>query len=150
MTFEAEWSFAARGKNKKKYPWSGQFPPQTVVGNFADESARSQVSSVISGYNDHNAVSSAIGNYKKNNSGFFDMGGNVSEWCQDYYSPSGVSFSNLTKVDINPTGPEKGTHKVVRDSSWKDSSITELRLSYRNYSKKSANDIGFRIARYAD
>ena len=150
LPFEAEWSFAARGKNKKKYPWSGQFPPQTVVGNFADESARSQVSSVISGYNDHNAVSSAIGNYKKNNSGFFDMGGNVSEWCQDYYSPSGTSFSNLTKVVINPTGPEKGTHKVVRDSSWKDSSITELRLSYRNYSKKAANDIGFRIARYAD
>ncbi len=148
LPFEAEWSYAARGKQQKKYPWSGQYPPQTISGNFADESARSQVSVVINDYNDHYRVSAPIGSYKKNKYGFFDLGGNVSEWCQDYYAPYS-GFSSSGSIELNPTGPESGNHKVVRDSSWKDSSITELRLSYRNYSKKSANDIGFRIARYA-
>jgi len=146
LPFEAEWSYAARGKNKMKYPWYGKFPPAANSGNYADESAQSQASMIISGYNDRNIVSAATGSYQKNQFGFFDMGGNVSEWCQDYYAP----YSNLNILDVDPTGPLHGTHKVVRDSSWKDASITELRLSYRNYNKKSANDIGFRVARYAE
>jgi len=148
LPFEAEWAYAARGKKQQKYPWLGNFPPVDMVGNFADESARSLVSNIIDGYNDQYAVSSPIGHYKKNALGFYDLGGNVSEWCQDNYSPF-ISTAYSKEIVLNPKGPLKGTHKVVRDSSWRDSSIKELRLSYRSYSKKKANDIGFRIARYA-
>ncbi|WP_198266559.1 SUMF1/EgtB/PvdO family nonheme iron enzyme [sulfur-oxidizing endosymbiont of Gigantopelta aegis] len=148
LPYEAEWAYAARGKNQQKYPWSGGFPPPDMAGNFADESAQSFVSNIIDNYNDQSAVSSSIGQYKKNARGFYDLGGNVSEWCQDYYSPF-VGSVNRQKITINPKGPKKGTHRVVRDSSWRDSSIKELRLSYRSYSKKKANDIGFRLARYA-
>jgi formylglycine-generating enzyme required for sulfatase activity len=148
LPFEAEWAYAARGSKQQKYPWLGDFPPVNMVGNFADESARALVSNIIEGYNDQYAVSSPIGHYKKNTQGFYDLGGNVSEWCQDYYSPL-ISSANSKKTIINPKGPTKGTHRVVRDSSWRDSSIRELRLSYRSYSKKKANDIGFRLARYA-
>ncbi len=146
LPFEAEWSLAARGLNRQKYPWSGGFPPVIVSGNFADESARNYVANIIEGYNDKHGVAAPVGSYKKNAAGFYDLGGNVSEWCQDYYSPySGFSTGKIT---LNPTGPEKGSHKVVRDSSWRDASKTELRLAYRSYSKKKAKDIGFRLARY--
>ncbi|MCU7940789.1 MAG: formylglycine-generating enzyme family protein, partial [gamma proteobacterium symbiont of Bathyaustriella thionipta] len=147
LPFEAEWVLAARGKNRKKYPWTGNYPPIKVSGNFADESASTQISNILKGYNDNYSVSAPVGSYGKNEMGLNDLGGNVSEWCQDYYSPASASFMN--KILINPTGPKKGTHKVVRDSSWRDASIKELRLSYRSYSKKKANDIGFRLARYA-
>ncbi len=148
LPFEAEWVLASRGIKQKKYPWADNFPPIKVRGNFADEMAKPYVANVIQGYNDQQGVSAPIGSYKKNSSGFYDMGGNVSEWCQDYYSPN-PARSYIKKIIINPTGPIKGSHKVVKDSSWRDASITELRLSYRSYSKKKANDIGFRLARYA-
>lgn len=150
LPFESEWSYAARGKSSRQYPWIGKFPPAMVTGNFCDESAPVQLSVKIKNYNDHHGVTAPTGSYAKNNLGFFDLGGNVSEWCQDYYSPYSMALLSGNKISINPTGPIKGTHKVVRDSSWKDASITELRLSYRNYSRKAGEDIGFRIARYAN
>ena len=147
LPFEAEWVLAARGKKQKKYPWSGQYPPTSSSGNYADESAKNHIANTINAYNDQYSASAPIGNYVKNAQGFYDLGGNVSEWCHDYYSPSaGLSRGS---VAINPTGPKKGTHHVVRDASWRDASIREVRLSYRSYSKKKSNDIGFRLVRYA-
>ncbi len=149
LPYEAEWVLAAKGQTQKKYAWIGTFPPINRAGNFADESSRAYVSNIIEGYNDQNGVSSAIGSYSKNSLGFYDLGGNVSEWCADFYSPN-YGLSGLTnKTVFNPKGPAKGIHKVVKDSSWRDASITELRLSYRSYSKKKAKDIGFRLARNA-
>jgi len=151
LPYEAEWLLAAKGHQKNKYPWLGTYPPKSTVGNFADESAKAYVANVIEAYNDKNAVSSNVGSYGKNSLGFYDLGGNVSEWCQDYYSPGyGISLTGSSKKIItNPKGPSKGTHKVVKDSSWRDASITELRLNYRSYSKKKGKDIGFRLARRA-
>jgi len=143
LPFEAEWSLAARGLQNNKYPWNGNYPPTLPVGNYSDSSVKNNTNK-LTAYNDKYSVTAPVGSYAKNSMGFYDLGGNVSEWCQDYYSPV---FSG-NKI-INPTGAKQGTHKIVKDASWRDSSITELRLSYRNYSKKKANDIGFRLARYA-
>lgn len=149
LPYESEWVLAARGQSQKKYSWVGTFPPSNMAGNFADESSSAYVSNIIEGYNDQNGVSAFIGTYSKNTMGFYDLGGNVSEWCQDYYSPNYGLSGVGNKIIVNPQGPEKGIHKVVKDSSWRDASITELRLSYRSYSKKKAKDIGFRLARNA-
>ena len=147
LPYEAEWILAARGTTQKKYPWNGNYPPSSVVGNYADESASTHIANTIANYNDKYSVTAPVGSYIKNQRGFYDLGGNVSEWCEDYYSPTaGLSGK---KIAFNPTGPDKGTHRVVRDASWRDASIREVRLSYRTYSKKKNNDIGFRLARYA-
>ncbi len=146
---EAEWAWAARFAKRKrpsKYVWNGPFPPTGRAGNFADESARQILSVVIDGYNDSFPVTSPVGSFTPNPAGLFDIGGNVSEWCHDFYSPT-VTFDSGAEKD--PLGPKTGTHHVFRGASWKDSSITELRLSYRGYSRKGTNYIGFRIARYA-
>ena len=148
LPFEVEWELSARGSGQKKYPWGNQFPPEKMSGNWADESTSSFFSNYLNGYNDQQKVTSVGGFYHVNEQGFYDMGGNVSEWCQDFYDPN-LSLSIMNKVQLNPTGPHTGKHKVVRDSSWRDSSITELRLSYRGYSRNAKDDIGFRLARYA-
>lgn len=146
---EAEWSFAARmagQKERVRYPWSGKYPPKEKVGNFADESAKPLLPIVIEGYNDGFAASAPTGSFPANPVGIQDLGGNVAEWCHDYYAANPTGGG---KGEVDPTGPASGTHHLVRGSSWRDASITELRFSYRRYSREPANDIGFRIARYA-
>jgi formylglycine-generating enzyme required for sulfatase activity len=149
LPFEAEWAYAARlaGRNEPaRYAWSGSFPPREKTGNYADESARSILTVIIKGYNDTFAVSAPGASFNINPAGFFDLDGNVSEWCHDYYTPHTAIAS---EVKTDPMGPATGTHHVVRGASWRDGSITEMRLSYRAYSREKRDDIGFRIARYA-
>ena len=149
LPFEAEWSYGTRQAGRQepaRYSWHGSFPPRKPSGNFADETAGSLLPVIIKGYNDAFAVTAPVASFPKNPGGFFDLGGNVSEWCHDFYSPQ-AGLANVVKTD--PMGPPTGTHHVVRDASWRDSSITEVRLSYRGYSREQRDDIGFRIARFA-
>jgi formylglycine-generating enzyme required for sulfatase activity len=149
LPFEAEWARAARitaGNRPARYPWEGNFPPQTVNGNYGDESASSLLPMVIRNYTDGYPVTAPVASFAANNNGFFDMGGNVSEWCHDFYAPNNPSGTGSREID--PRGPATGTHHVVRGSSWRDSTITELRLSYRSYSRSPKDDLGFRPARY--
>jgi formylglycine-generating enzyme required for sulfatase activity len=146
---EAEWAYAARvaGRTERdRYPWPGKFPPKTKAGNFADESARHLLPTVIKGYNDGFAATAPTGSFPANPAGIFDLGGNAAEWCHDYYAANAASAN---KGAVDPMGPGTGSHRVIRGSSWRDASITELRFSYRRYSREPASDIGFRIARYA-
>jgi formylglycine-generating enzyme required for sulfatase activity len=131
---------------RARYPWIGKFPPRTVAGNFGGESTRNLLPVVIRSYNDGFVVTSPVGSFPKNPGGFFDMGGNVRQWCHDWY----MAYAGLgqQKETVDPMGPDGGTHHVVRGSSWRDATMTSLRLSYRGYSKVAKDDIGFRVARY--
>ena len=40
------------------------------------------------------------------------MLGNVQEWCQDWFGPY------PTDEVIDPTGPNKGTYRVMRGGAW--------------------------------
>jgi formylglycine-generating enzyme required for sulfatase activity len=76
--------------------------------------------------------------------GIFDIGGNVSEWTQDYYE---ITRSKTEEVVEDPLGPESGRFHAIRGSSWRSVTVTDLRLAYRNYSVEGDEKIGFRIAR---
>jgi formylglycine-generating enzyme required for sulfatase activity len=149
LPFEAEWALTARmaGRTRPdRYPWSGGFPPQTRNGNYADESTRTIVPVIIKGYYDGFPVTAPVESFPRNIAGLFDLGGNVSEWCHDFYSPNPGQVSGKA---IDPTGPKTGRYHVLRGSSWRDGAMTELRLSYRGYSNKAKDSLGFRVARYA-
>jgi formylglycine-generating enzyme required for sulfatase activity len=147
---EAEWEYCARFSNNQaalKYPWGNTFPPSAQSGNFADISAKDLLNAYLEKYNDGYPVTAPPAKFKPNKLGLHDFGGNIAEWCHDYYS---IYPYDAEKVYLDPTGPEQGRHHIVRGSSWKDSSISALRLSYRDYSNGKRHDLGFRICRYLE
>jgi formylglycine-generating enzyme required for sulfatase activity len=103
------------------------------------------LAAVIENYNDGFPGSAPPAKFKANGLGLFDLGGNVAEWCHDFYT---IYTYNSSKTDIDPTGPSQGTHHVVKGSSWKHASMSKLRLAHRDYSNSKRPDLGFRIARY--
>ena len=154
MPTEAEWVFLTRyegglraGDKPLKYGWGDAFPPVNPGSNIADVSASSLLSVTIGGYSDGFAATSPVGKFRPNQAGIHDLSGNVAEWCYDYYDTyTGIG----SRVPRDPMGPVGGRHHVVRGSSWRHGTITELRLSYRDYADKPRDDLGFRIARYAN
>ena len=147
---EAEWEYCARYRSENgslKYPWGGGFPPTHRSVNIADVSAKDLVANYLKIYNDGYPLTAPPGSFKANELGLFDLGGNVAEWCHDYYS---IYPYSPKRVYLDPTGPKNGKHKVVRGSSWKHASISEMRLSYRHYSDEKRSDLGFRICRYLE
>ena len=147
---EAEWSYVARMLGRQtpsRYPWSGKYPPASMAGNFADAQIADTLAHVVPGYDDRYRGSAPVGRFAAHPAGFHDLGGNVAEWMHDYYA---VYPGMADQMVTDPSGPAAGDHHVVRGSSWRNGSISELRLSYRDYSRGPRPDLGFRIARYAE
>ena len=145
---EAEWAWAARmaGRSQRaRYGWEASYPPSDKAGNFADETARGLVPVIIEGYNDGFAVTAPVGEFPANPAGLYDIGQNIAEWMTDFYDISPPSG----RIVENPLGPQSGTYRVVRGASWRDATVSRLRLAFRDYSAEPRNDIGFRVARYA-
>lgn len=144
---EAEWEWIARGVGggMRKYPWGDALPVPAGAGNFADRSAQALVPLVIPDFDDGFAATAPVGSFAPNPAGFYDLGGNVAEWAHDLYTVQPPASS----VAVDPAATGEGALHVIRGSSWKSSAVTELRLAYRDYGDGKRNDVGFRIARYA-
>ena len=151
---EAEWAWAARvsapggggaGAALLKFPWGPAMPPGRKSGNFADRSAAALLGRIIDNYDDGFAVSAPVGSFAANGKGLFDLGGNVAEWTHDFYD---IAVSAGQKAAVDPLGPLSGEFHVIRGSSWAHGTVTELRLSFRDYGSKAREDVGFRLARY--
>lgn len=124
---EAEWEFAARGGNKSNgyiYPGSNYC---VTVGWYYCNSGEGYLAE--SNWNwwtmkgnkcDTHVVATAM----PNELGFYDMGGNIYEWCADWYGPYSA------EDQVNPKGPETGTSRVCRGGSYAHFSV-ESRCSHR-------------------
>lgn len=136
---EAEWEYAARGTDGRKYPW-GNHEHRGDLANFADRNTVFAWSDreIDDGYPE----SSPVGAFPFGASpfGIEDMAGNVWEWCLDFFEP----YRGVAKV--NPRGPTAGSKRVLRGGSWK-SRFNSLRATTRNSNvpNYSCNDLGFRI-----
>ncbi len=147
---EAEWALAIRyggQKQPSKFPWGANWPPPAEAGNYADRTAIELVPSILPAYDDGYASTAPVGSFKANALGIFDGGGNVAEWVNDFYT---VPTPGVTTPAVDPTGPDRGTSHVIRGSSWRHAGVSELRLSYRDFSSEPRVDVGFRVARFAD
>ena len=147
---EAEWVWAIRYSEQalpRKFPWGKTWPPPKDNGNFADVSSRELVPTIIPNFNDGYASTAPVGTFKPSSIGIYDGGGNVAEWVNDWYT---VPTPGITDPVVDPTGPERGTSRVIRGSSWRHAGFTEMRLSYRDYGSEPRVDVGFRIARNVD
>jgi formylglycine-generating enzyme required for sulfatase activity len=136
---EAEWEYAARGNDRRKYPW-GSHDRRGGFANFADASTTFawRDPQVNDGYPETSPVGAFPGG-----ASFFgleDMAGNVWEWCSDFYQPLGT---NTDRKGLRPPSTGK---RVYRGGSWK-SRFTNLRATARssNAPNYSCNDVGFRV-----
>jgi formylglycine-generating enzyme required for sulfatase activity len=130
----------------RRYPWGHSLPVAARSGNYSDVTARLIVQDIIAEYDDGFAASAPVGKFPPSPLGLYDLGGNVAEWVHDYYTVSG----DTSGVAIDPLGPPEGKQHVIRGASWKQSSVTDLRLSARDFGDNARNDVGFRLARYAE
>ncbi len=136
---EAEWEYAARGTDDRKYPWGNQEGCGDLA-NFADRNTDFAWSDrkIDDGF----AESSPVGAFPLGASpfGVEDMAGNVWEWCLDYME----AYRGAPK--INPRGAVSGAKRVYRGGSWK-SRFHSLRATTRggNVPNYACNDLGFRI-----
>ena len=144
---EAEWEFAARGKNGSRFPWE-QGDTKSDEGcfyaNFKPER----------GYytKDGSLITTKVGSYSANSHGLFDMAGNVAEWTSTVYTEAGV----LQMSDMNPElsynaakeDPYYMKKKTVRGGSWKDPEkfIQSVSRTYE-YQNETRSYIGFRCVR---
>ena len=144
---EAEWEFAARsapGSEATLYAWGDTYPPRGRSGNYADASAATLVTGALLGYSDGFTVAAPVGSFNPNLNELYDMGGNVAEWVHDYYDAAPEQAPSR-----DPLGPTGGTLHVIKGASWAQASATQLRLTSRDSGDEGRNDVGFRLARYA-
>ena len=111
-------------------PWSGGWPPEEKVGNFADEAAAGIFGRyIIERYNDGFPNTSPVGSFRPNEFGLLDVSGNVWEWVLDSYD--GVNDQLHT----------------MRGGGWNSYEEETLNLRYRNAVPASSRE-GFYGFRY--
>ncbi len=101
---EAQWEKAARGEDKREFPWGNQRPDFGRV-NFA---------------NNENG-STPVDLYPKGVSpyGCWDMAGNVNEWTRDYYADDWLSKMPLMNpVNLTPIDNPIGMLRTTRGGHW--------------------------------
>jgi len=113
------------------FHWGGDFPPPARSGNYADEDAKAKgvdTFGLIEGYRDDHATTAPVGSYPANGLGIHDLGGNLWEWCQDWYNT-------------------QQEHRVLRGASWRNCGRVILRSACRSIVDPRDRDVnrGFRV-----
>ncbi len=123
---EAEWEFAAHGGNLSHgYKYSGSNDINEVAWYGANSSLKTH----------------PVAMKKPNELALYDMSGNVWEWTQDWWG------YYCSESQVNPTGPESGSYRVLRCGCWDSNYRSCLVLDrwYRSPSFTSAG-VGLRLA----
>ena len=122
---ESEWEYGCRAGTSTAYSFGDKITPKDA--NYDDSKLGKPV---------------AVGSYKANAFGLYDMHGNVWEWCEDWYGdyPAGAV--------TDPKGPGTGSSRVLRGRSFNYGG-SGARSSGRNYSSPTGRGdfVGLRLAR---
>jgi formylglycine-generating enzyme required for sulfatase activity len=168
---DAEWSLAA---GPQRYPWMetvspsaptvkpgpagrnidpdlASFPPPAGAGNYAGTELSDPSSSgqkTLRGYRDGFPQTAPVESFAPNHRGFFDLGGNVAEWCLDWYRKEMLPNELDGKVPFFNNDGGGSQFRVVRGASWIDSHPAVLRTDCRFYEfpDQRGDAIGFRVA----
>jgi formylglycine-generating enzyme required for sulfatase activity/serine/threonine protein kinase len=147
---EAEWEFAARGPDGRKYPWGDETPGLGHMNACGKEcvawgkKAGIEVKPMYD-EDDGYAATAPVGSFPRGASryGLEDVVGNVWEWVSDFYAP----YTKDEQTD--PKGPDTGTDKVIRGGAWNASFPAWVRPTFRYHdvAAKRSYGIGFRCAK---
>ena len=167
---EAEWEYVARAGTTSYFSFGnvyrGQIHQHANLGNveleqaFPDRVRRQWLVDVAKDPPDKHVFTAPVGSYQANPWGFFDLHGNVWEWCQDRYLDTAYAaynrggYQEVRKRAIDPLNLEKtaadGEWRVIRGGSWFNAPV-QCRSSIRGYFEEAdaASYLGFRVARDA-
>jgi len=125
---ESQWEYACRSGTTSAYE----------VG--------SAITSFDANYdsNVNNGETTDVGTYPPNTWGFYDMHGNLFEWCADQYQSTYPTGNPV----VDPTGPTSNPAvRVLRGGSWGNIG-SDLRSASRNFSLKDSSNwvSGLRVA----
>ena len=140
---EAEWEKAARGPFGRIWPWGNRWR-----GKACNHGGLHPVFGAFDGdRSDGHFWVAKVGTYFASRSfyGVEDTAGNVAEWVADRYS---LTPYTATTPRVNPRGPAKGLHRVVKGGAWYGPRFLTRSASRLSYSPgKRHSFIGFRCAR---
>ena len=122
---EAEWEYAARAGTEGDYEF-GSVDKLRQQAWFADNAEQK---------------THAVGQKKPNRWGFYDLYGNVSEWCEDVFSPTYYQGSPATDP-TGPVSPGADVRRLIRGGSWK-SSADQCRSAARQGERTGDSDACF-------
>ncbi|CAN5499632.1 formylglycine-generating enzyme family protein [soil metagenome] len=138
---EAEFELVLRAGSEDQFYWGDG--PEGVKGleNVKDSSGNNAFGWTPSfSFSDGHAWPAPVRSYQPNDYGVYDLGGNVFEWCSDWFAP----YSDEALTD--PKGPLIGNERVYRGGGWR-SSVSAHRSSARwGYNPVNrSNTLGFRV-----
>jgi formylglycine-generating enzyme required for sulfatase activity len=146
---EAEWEYACRGghlirdnKEKAQLPFHFKTPSASLgsgEANFGENFPYGQGKAGVA----LERTNTVGRNGEANTLGLYDMHGNASEWCSDWYDRTYYTNSPRT----NPTGPNRGSYRVHRGGCWGNRG-KYCRAADRGCNAPSQRDssVGFRVA----
>jgi serine/threonine-protein kinase len=147
---EAQWEFAARGPDGRKYPWGDETPSSSLLNACGKEClgwAKKNRVELAGMYDSDDGYpnTAPVGSFPKGASryGVQDVVGNVWEWVSDYYA----TYDKEDQVD--PKGPENGDEHVIRGGAWNGAYPSWVRptFRYKDAADKRSYGIGFRCAK---
>ncbi len=129
---EAEWEYACRAGTSSRFYW-GEDRDLTMIDNYAWTTHNNGVG----------GTTKATGSRLPNSWGFFDMGGNVYEWCSDWWE---APFNRGAQID--PSGPATGDSRVIRGGAYRlNTSYARSAFRHRELPDTKSGTIGLRLAK---
>jgi len=133
---EAEWEFAARGPDGRKYPWGDEEPSAKLINACGTECVawgKEHGLKLTAMYkaDDGWPASAPVGSFPEGRSryGVYDIVGNVWEWTGDWHASYAASSGDGPEAD--PQGPKTGKMRVVRGGGFGNFDSTCVRPSFR-------------------